>query len=58
MLDYGGINKTNFHNILPDNLHMSIKISISPSALKHHITRCWQPHTKKKSTKKNAKSLH
>ena len=38
MFDYRTINRTNFHNLLPDNLHMHILISLSAFVLKHPLT--------------------
>ena len=52
MFDYGSINRTNFYNILPD----SLLISISPSALKHPLTDAdADNHIQKKLTKKQRK---
>lgn len=56
MFDYGSINRTNFYNILPDSLLISITVSISPSALKHPLTDAdADNHIQKKLTKKQRK---
>ena len=56
MFNYRSINRTNFHNLVPDNLHMSIPISISAFALKHPLIDT-DNHVQKKSKNMIKKSI-